>query len=267
MEETGTGFSILSPDSPPPPAVMDATHTDSADDTISTDNAPPVDNAESTDDATSSDNADNATPTATSNEATAQLAPFVAQQGIRFVAGRLEFSLTALPLELLYTLRMFAATNRGDLSELKEIVESSVNSDLVVPYVIVSQPEISSTNRFSTISVTSNQGVDVNAQYQPPAFSDDVFFSQNFNRRRSSLHMAARTATLLSPASPVSMGVGQSGVGVCGYSPDEHKLLLHIAIEKGYLDIVMYLLSQNADVSCWSNEELTLHNPPSTIYT
>ena len=167
--------------------------------------------------------------------------------GIRFVAGRLEFGLTALPTELLYTLRMFEATKKGDLDELRDIIESSKNSDLLVPYVTVSQPGDPSSSRFSMISVTSNQGVDVNTQYQPPAFSDDVFFGQNFNRRRSSLHMGARTVTLLSPGSPI--GAGQSVAVWCGYSPEDHRLLLHIAIEKGFLDIVTYLLSQNANVS------------------
>jgi hypothetical protein len=172
--------------------------------------------------------------------------PVEAHHGIRFIAGRLEFSLTALPTELLYTLRMFDATKRGDLNELRDIVESSRNSDIPVPYVTVSQPGDS---RFSVISVSSNQGVDINAQYQPPTFSDDAFFGQNFNRRRSSLYMAARTVTLLSPSSPV--GAGQSATVGCGYSPDDHKLLLHIAIEKGNLEIVNYLLSQDANVSCW----------------
>ena len=172
---------------------------------------------------------------------------FSVQHGMRFVAGRLEFSLTALPIELLYTLRMFAATKKGDLSELKSIVESSKNQEFVVPYVTISQQqqESSNANRFSTISVASSQGVDVNVQYQPPSYMDDVFFGQNFNRRRSSAHMV-RTVTILSPMSPPAAGAGAAGG--CGLSVEEHKLLLHIAIEKNHVEIVTYLLSQNADV-------------------
>lgn len=162
------------------------------------------------------------------------------------MAGKLEFSLAAVPMELLYTLRVFAATRRGDLNELKNLVESSKSSDLVVPYVAVD-----STNmyRYSTISVTSNQGVDVNVKYLPPAYADDAFFGQSFNRRRSSMHMV-RNVTLLSPHSPLGAEAG-GGAGGCGISPEDHRLLLHIAIESHNLEIVSYLLSQGANVSTY----------------
>ena len=163
------------------------------------------------------------------------------------MAGKLEFSLTAVPLELLYTLRVFAATRRGDLNELKNIVESSKSSDLIVPYIAV---DSTNTNRYSTISVTSNQGVDVNVEYLSPAYADDAFFGQSFNRRRSSVHMV-RNVTILSPHSPLGACVGEAGGGVggCGMSPEDHRLLLHIAIENHNLEIVSYLLSQGANVS------------------
>lgn len=163
------------------------------------------------------------------------------------MAGNLEFSLTALSTEVLYTLRMFAATKKGDLSELTHIVESSKTSGLVVPYIVVSPQEDTNAKRFSTISVASNQGVDVNVQYQPPAYSDDMFYGQSFNRRRSSAHVV-RAVTLLPPQSPVLASQAPGGGVGSGCLSEEHQLLLHIAIDKGYLEIVTYLLSQNADV-------------------
>ncbi len=165
--------------------------------------------------------------------------------GIKFVAGQLEFSLTAPPTELLYTLRIFDAAKRGDLNELKYIIESSKSAELVTPYVIVSQPENSNVNRLSTISVSSNQGVDVNVEYQKPAYSDDAFLGANFSRRRSSV----RNMTLLSPLTSPGLSSTTVGGGVCVNTLQEHKLLLHIAIEKNLLDMVTYLLTQNADVS------------------
>lgn len=182
-----------------------------------------------------------------------------AHHGLKFVAGKLEFSFTALPTELLYTLRMFAAAKRGDLDELKNIVELSKASDLTVPYVSVSQTDNTATssagNRYSTISVASNQGADVNAEYQRPSYSDDAFLSgPSFSRRRSSVH-AVRNVTLLSPLSLAVGGGGGAGSAGSGSVPggvvsaEEHKLLLHIAIEKNHLDMVVYLISQNADVS------------------
>lgn len=169
--------------------------------------------------------------------------------GIRFVAGKLEFSLTALPIELLYTLQLFAAAKKGDLNEVKHIIESSRSSEFVVPYVVVSPTENTNAKHFSTISVASNQGIDINTEYQAPTHSDEAFLCPSFNRRRSSVHMV-RNVTLLSPLSPITAGSGGSvGQGGGSCSPEEHKLLLHIAIEKNHLEMVIYLLSQNANVS------------------
>ena len=79
--------------------------------------------------------------------------------GVKFVAGKIEFSFTALPNELLYTLRMFAAARRGDLEELTNIIEASKSTEFVVHYVTVSPADNTNTNWFSTISVSSNQGM------------------------------------------------------------------------------------------------------------
>ena len=157
--------------------------------------------------------------------------------GVRFIAGRLEFSLTALPLELLYTLRMFAAAKRGELNELKSIIESSKSSDLAIPYVMISPSEKSPSNRYSTISVVTNQGIDVNVEYQAPSYSDDAFFGQNFNPRRSSTYLM-RGLGMSSPLSPVCYGSHHG----------DSRLLFHIAIEQNNLEMVIYLLSEKADV-------------------
>ena len=165
--------------------------------------------------------------------------------GIRFVAGKLEFSLTAPPTELLYTLCMFDAAKRGDLNELKYIIETSKSVDLVTPYVTISQPDTSNTNRLSTISVNSNRGVDINMEYQKPYYPDDPIIGANFSRRRSSV----RNVTLLSPLCSPGLGGMTVGGGACVNTfQEDHKLLLHIAIEKNLLEMVTYLLTQNADV-------------------
>lgn len=168
---------------------------------------------------------------------------FPVHYGIKFVAGKFEFGLTAPPAELLYTLWMFDAAKRGDLNELRYIVESSKSEELVTPYVAVTQPE-NNNNRLSTISVSSNRGVDVNMEYQKPAYSDDAFLGGNFSRRRSSV----RNVSLLSPLLSPGASSAAVGGGACVNALQEHKLLLHIAIEKNLLDMVAYLLTQNADV-------------------
>ncbi len=140
---------------------------------------------------------------------------------MKFVAGKLEFALTALPIELLYTLRLFAAAREGNLSELAEIIETSKSAACL-----------------SNISVQSNLGVDVNVHYTPPSYFDDAFFGPNSNRRKSSIHVMRHLAGM-SPLSPTF-----SGFTYC----DSHRLLLHIAIDQENLEMVSYLLSENADV-------------------
>lgn len=184
--------------------------------------------------------------------------------GVKFVAGKLEFSFTALPPDTLYTLRMFAAARSGDLEQLTSIVESSRSLDFAVPYVTISQTDNTTDNRFSTISVASSQGLDVNVEYQPPTYSDDIFggAGSGFARRRSSVY-AVRNVTLFSPLSPSpnqrlgspGPGGGGGGGGGGGMAPagicslEDYKLLLHVAIGRSHLEMVSYLLSQGADVS------------------
>ena len=96
-------------------------------------------------------------------------------------------------------------------------------------------------------SLPPPEGADVNTEYQAPCYSDDAFFGSGFSRRRSSVH-AVRNVTLLTPLSPGPSPTG-GGAAVAMCSAEDHKLLLHIAIEKNHLEMVAYLISQNADVS------------------
>ena len=57
--------------------------------------------------------------------------------GVQFVTGQLEWSITALPLEKMLTLKMFAAARKGDLDELRSILDSNKCTDVTVPGVFV----------------------------------------------------------------------------------------------------------------------------------
>lgn len=166
----------------------------------------------------------------------------VAHFGVRFVVGRLEFGLTAIPTELLCTLKMFDAAKRGNLEELKSILESSKSADVTIPYVSVSlQDDSHNAKRFSLISVLTNQGVDINVEYHAPSYSDDHFFLPGFSRRKSSAMRGVSLSSPFSPLSPASCPTGEQESG-------EQRLLLHIAIKQNYLAMVTFLLSEKADV-------------------
>jgi len=155
--------------------------------------------------------------------------------GLRFVAGQLEWSITALPLETLLTLRMFAAARKGNLEELRSILDSNMCSEVSVPYVFVTQADSAMSRSRYSVSMVTEQGLDVNVEYQPPTYSEDYFFNQLSMRRRSS-------APLSHPLSPLSPSSSSSP-----HHPPA-RLLLHIAIYNGDLEMSKYLLEKGADV-------------------
>ena len=176
----------------------------------------------------------------------------IASAGVRFVAGKLGFSLTALPPEQLSTLRMFDAVKQGNLEELRSILESGKCAERVIPYVSVScvdenvnldsrGSDSPKAKRLSLVSVATHQGVDVNVEYQAPVYDDEHFFGAGSNQRSS-----VRGVSLASPVSGPS----------CHQGSREHRLLLHVAIEKNNLEMIGYLLSERADVRRYQSIEI-----------
>ena len=159
----------------------------------------------------------------------------LANTGMQFIAGRLEFSLRALPAEVLLTLKMFDAAKRGNLKELVSILESSKNAGAADPGHYAPLQDF---NRLSSTSELTNHGVDINVEYQAPSYSDEQFFSTGFNRRRSSL---VRGVGFSSPFFP-------GGGPGCDQGSRGHSLLLHIAIEQNNLKMASFLVSEKADV-------------------
>ena len=155
--------------------------------------------------------------------------------GVRFVTGQLEWSITALPLEKMLTLKMFAAARKGDLDELRSILDSSKCTDVTVPGVFVTPTDSAAVfSHHSSVSMVTEQGLDVNVEYQPPSYAEDYFFNQISIRRRSS----APVSHPLSPSSPSSPSTPQPPA----------RFMLHIAIENGDLEMSKYLLEKGADV-------------------
>lgn len=165
------------------------------------------------------------------------------KQGISFVAGQLEFSLTALPTSITLTLQLFAAAKNGDTDKLESILESGPTAHVTTPHVVVTHTPKTNMNRYSTLSVVSEDAIDVNVTYQPPSLSEEPAFSfgQGLGRRRSS----ATPLRLVVPMSPSSPGLSHPA----SQSKSPHRLLLHIAIENRDLKMVKYLLGKGADVS------------------
>ena len=163
--------------------------------------------------------------------------------GVSFIAGQLEFSLIALPLSQVLTLRMFAAARRGDIEELKSIIDSSVAAGVTSPHVVVTPTLNVDVNRYSTVSVVSEEGLDVNVEYEAPSYGDDSVFSYShgLGRRRSS-GSAVRLVVPVSPSSPGLTAHNLPQVHVM------HKLLLHIAIQNRDVKMVKFLLEKRADV-------------------
>ena len=147
--------------------------------------------------------------------------------GIQFQTGRLVWSLTALPRNQVLTIKMFSAARDGQLKDLRNIIDSAQWADRPMPHIFVTSPTSdqfqSSQYRFSTISIMTEDGIDVNTEYRPPT-SDESCLYQN-------------PSSALSPSPAASVP-----------HPSPY-LLLHIAVVNGDLDMVLYLLENGADVS------------------
>ena len=168
----------------------------------------------------------------------------IARTGLRFVAGRLEFSLTPLPPNLILTLKMFDAAKRGNLDELKVLLEDGKSAEVKLHYISPSPPPEEGEDRdkrLSIVSVVSTQGLDINTEYHAPTYNDEHFFAPGFARRRSS----ALRGPVSVAGSSISPGPGDVG----GRSYGEPRLLLHSAIQQNHEEMVKFLLDQGADVS------------------
>jgi len=174
-----------------------------------------------------------------------------ARTGLRFVAGRLEFSFTAMPPELVLLLRMFDAAKLGNMEELKLLVEAGKSTKVTLPYFNPAQYveegmyQVGGARRLSVVSVVTTQGVDINTEYHAPSYDDEgVFTLQAFTRRKSSAWRrggdGGGASLPMSPSSPVDVN---------GWSPSEARLLLHVAIQRNHVEMVKFLLDQGADVS------------------
>lgn len=132
--------------------------------------------------------------------------------GVSFVAGCVEFSLIALPLEELLRVRMFSAASSGNLPKLK----SAINS--VGPFQAAS-----TVSQCSHSEATQPPGdIDINSEYCSPSHGDESYFDRY--QKRSSV----------APPSCIS---------------PSHKLLLHIAIGNRDIEMTAFLLEKGADVS------------------
>ena len=149
--------------------------------------------------------------------------------GIQFQTGRLVWSLTALPRDQVLTIKMFSAARDGRLNDLQSIIDSAQCDDRPTPHVFVTSPtsDLSQTSqyRFSTVSIMTDNGIDVNTEYRPPTSDDSCVYQ----------HPSPTPSP--SPAASVP-------------HPSPY-LLLHIAVVNGDLNMVLYLLERGADVSLY----------------
>lgn len=136
--------------------------------------------------------------------------------GVSFVAGHLEFCLTALPLEDLLRLRMFSAASSDNLPKLKSVIKS------MGPLYAVDT--VSQNSQYSTPpEVMQIQGdIDINSEYSSPSYGDESYFD------RYQKHSSVTPPSCISPS---------------------HKLLLHIAIGNRDIEMTTFLLEKGADVS------------------
>ena len=136
--------------------------------------------------------------------------------GVSFVAGHLEFCLTALPLEELLRLRMFAAASNGDLPKLKSVINS------VGPLHAVGM--VSQHSQYSTPSeaMQTQRDIDINSEYSSPSYGDESYFD------RYQKHSTVTPPLCICPS---------------------HKLLLHVAIGNRDIEMTTFLLEKGADVS------------------
>ena len=173
--------------------------------------------------------------TNSSSEATPPTHVLRLMEGVKFVTGRIEWIVTALPQELLLTHRMFAAARARDLERLRSILDRS--ELLASPHIVVTPTDSDATPHplYSTISVAIEGGFDVNAEFQPPSFAEDSLFNQLIMRRRSS-GLQPRPHSLHSPLT------------LSTFSLSSPRLLLHIAVEQNHHPMVKYLLEKGANV-------------------
>lgn len=174
-------------------------------------------------------------PTDSSSEAPPPTHVLRLTEGVKFVTGRIEWSVTALPQELLLTHRMFGAARDGNLEKLRSILD---RSELVAsPHIVVTPTDSDAIPHplYSTISVVGEGGLDVNAEFQPPSFTEDSLFNQLIMRRCSS-GLRSHPHSLHSPLT------------LSSFSLSSPRLLLHIAIEQNHQPMVKYLLEKGANV-------------------
>ena len=84
-------------------------------------------------------------------------------RGVQFQTGRLVWSLTALPVDQVLTIKMFSAAREGRLDDLRRILDYSQCSDGPIPLVFVTPPPAGSEHRisqykFSTLSIVTEKG-------------------------------------------------------------------------------------------------------------
>ena len=148
--------------------------------------------------------------------------------GVQFQTGCLVWSLTALPQDQVLTIKIFRAAQDGRLHDMRNILDSSEAAVCPVPFIFVTPPTSMSPQRrvsqynFSTLSIVTDEGIDINTEYRPPT-SDDSFHHHS---------------TTFSPSPTAAPSPNPSPY-----------LLLHIAVVNRDLDMVLYLLDKGADVS------------------
>ena len=172
------------------------------------------------------------------------LSPFCTKLlcGVQFQTGRLVWSLAALPFDQVMTIKLFRMAHDGDLNSLRTLLDDTQCNIRTQPYVFVSPRTSSHTPyRFSTVSIVSEAGVDVNTEYQPPTFGEDTFLTQLVGRRQSSL--------LSSHSPPLHPSPYHSSLPHT--SPQSPRLLLHIAVQNNDLAMTQFLLAKGARVSGW----------------
>ena len=169
---------------------------------------------------------DQSTCTSTDYQCDPEVTCHFITNGVSFVAGRLEFSLTALPLEQLLKIQMFSAVRSGNLPKLKTIINS-----VVLHHDIETTSEH---NQYSTLSeATPTQGdVDINSEYSSPSYSDESYFDHFYRCQRSLTHPS----------------VTHPPHSSCAISQPQ-KLLLHIAIGNKDIEMITFLLEKGADVN------------------
>ena len=136
--------------------------------------------------------------------------------GVSFVAGCLEFSLTALPLEELLRDRMFSAASSGNLPKLKSVINS------VGPFQAVGTASQRSQYSTPPEATQIQRDIDINSEYSSPSYGDESYFD------RYQKHFSVAPPACISTT---------------------HKLLLHIAIGNRDIEMTTFLLENGADVS------------------